>query len=293
MKIAIIGSTGLLGSNLCELYKEHDVKSFSRRLNKNHSNNHELDFNNVELELREYFDNWSPNIIINCIALVNLQECENNLSLARKTNCDIAVSLAQVAKDFNSYYIHISTDHYFNDNKKIHNETAEIKILNNYALTKYEAENKVLEKNSNSLVVRTNIIGFRRSDKESFFEWLLNSLTNKDNISLFTNFYTSPICVNLLGEILLKCYNNKLNGVYNIASSELINKYDFGLKTAQKFGLNFDNVNKSLIENKKGSLNRALTLGLDISKVQKDLGISMPTIDDTLNSLHNEFLKGR
>lgn len=293
MKIAIIGSTGLLGSNLFELYKEHDVKSFSRTVNKSSSNNFVLDFSKIETELARYFNDWCPDIIINCIALVNLQECENNISFARETNCGIANSLAKVSKEFNSYYIHISTDHYFNDDKKIHSETDKVKILNNYALTKFEAEKEVLKSNSNSLVVRTNIIGFRRNDIDSFFEWLLNSLIDKNSISLYTNFYTSPICVKLLGEILLKCYNKKIKGIYNIASSEVISKYDFGLRTAQKFDFSFESVKKSLIENKKSSLNRALTLGLDISKIEKDLGISMPTIDDTLNSLHSEFLKGR
>lgn len=294
MKIAIFGSTGLLGSNLCRLYKNHDLKSFSRSSNTNNdANNYMIDFNNLFDETSKHFENWSPDIIINCVALVNLQNCETDISLAKSINCDIAVFLAKIAKKFDSYYIHISTDHYFNDNKRLHTEIDTVKLLNNYALTKYVAENEILKINSNSLIVRTNIVGFRRTANESFFEWLINSLINKKEISLFTNYYTSPLCVNLLGDILLKCYNSRIVGLYNIASREVIDKYNFGFKTAKKFNLDFEYVNKSYIENKENSLNRALTLGLDVSKIQKDLGIDMPSIDDTLNSLYKEFIKGK
>ncbi|PHO13403.1 hypothetical protein CPG38_02820 [Malaciobacter marinus] len=293
MKIAIFGSTGLLGSTLCELYKNHDIKSFSRVFSKKEANNYIIDYSKLEEEVNCHFDNWKPDIVINCIALVNLENCENNISLARLSNYDIAISLANIAKKYNSYYIHISTDHYFNDNKKLHTEEDSVQIMNNYALTKYEAEKEIPKIYSNSLIVRTNILGFRGKKTKTFFEWLLYGLLNKESIHLYSNFYTSPICTNLLGNILLKCYDNNLIGVYNITSSEHINKYDFGLKTAKKFNLDFKHVKKSQIDNNNVSVKRALTLGLDVSKIENDLKMKMPSIDDTLNSLYQDFLKGK
>ena len=290
IKIAIIGGTGLLGSNLVRLFSQYDVKAFSRRLGDNIFNekNNIINFNNMETKLSNYFNKWIPDIIINTVALVNLEKCEKDYSKAYYINCEIAVNIAKIAQKYNSYFIHISTDHYFNDKKDLHNEIDKVILLNNYAKTKYEAEKEIVKINDKSLIVRTNIIGYRRTKIKSFFEWLLESLKSEDKIELYTNFYTSPINVNHLGDILLKCYNKKLFGIYNISSKEAINKYNFGLKVANKFEYNFQNVKKVKLLNEGNRLKRALSLGLDVSKIENNLNISMPTIDEVIDSLHKE-----
>ena len=291
-KIAIIGGTGLLGSNLVKLFSDYDVKAFSRVSSSNIDSrkNNIISFSNISNELSIYFNNWIPDIIINTIANVNLQECEKDYDKAYFVNCTIAIEIAKISQKYNSYFIHVSTDHYYNDIYQTHNENFPITLLNNYAKTKYEAEKEIIKYNTKYLIVRTNIIGFRENTTKSFFEWLLYALKDNEIINLYTNFSTSPISVNQLGKILLKCYQKNLIGTYNIASKEVIDKYSFGVKTANKFGYNINNINKSLLENNSYLL-RALSLGLDISKIEKDLKINMPTIDETLDSLYKEYKK--
>jgi len=295
IKVAIIGGTGLLGSNLAKLlYKNYDIKAFSRAHSTNISGaiNNIVDFNYLEDNLCSHFKEWSPDIIINTVAVVNLQQCENSYSMANYINSDIAEQIAKVATKFDSYFIHVSTDHYFNDEIKLHNEEQSVVLLNNYAKSKYNAEKKVLKAGCNVLVVRTNIVGFRRRSAKSFFEWLLDELRGKDNVYLYSNFYTSPISVNQLGEVLMKCYKASLTGVYNISSSEVIDKYSFGIEVANKFGYTLDKIIPKELENDdSNSLKRALTLGLDVSKIEMALHIKMPTIKETITSLFNEHME--
>jgi dTDP-4-dehydrorhamnose reductase len=293
IKVAIIGGTGLLGSNLIKLLsKKYDVKAFSRESSRNVSQsfNNIVDFNFLEDNLCRYFVDWSPDIIINTVAVVDLQQCEDSYSMAYSINCGITAQLAKIASKLNSYFIHISTDHYYNDDLKTHDELQDVTLLNNYAKTKYNAEEKVLENIDNALIVRTNIIGFRRREAKSFFEWLIDSLKKEEKIDLYTNFYTSPISVNQLGEILIKCHQSQITGIYNIASSEVIDKYSFGIKTANEFGFPVKNIiAKELKYNNIFGLKRALTLGLNVSKIERALQIKMPTISETINSLHDEY----
>lgn len=294
MRIAIIGSTGLLGSNFVYEYakKGFDVKGFSRSNSKNIDSNYNnlIEFHDLEKELSTIFDSWIPTLIINTIAIVNLQKCEENYNLAYHVNVEIAKELATIARKYKSHFIHISTDHYYNDSLVKHSENDKIVLLNNYAKTKYEAEKEVLNIYNQSLVVRTNIIGFRRNETDSFFEWLLNSIKTKNAINLFSNFYTSPISVNELSEILLQSHYKVLNGIYNISSSEVIDKFNFGIKTAEKFGCSIDNISKIAIQNNfQDNVTRALTLGLDVSKIETALSIKMPTVDETLNCLYHKY----
>ncbi len=295
MNIAIIGGTGLLGSNLVALYKSKklDVKAFSRSVagNIDPTYNQITNFENLEFELNTAFVSWKPDIIINAIALVNLSECENRKEYCHKTNVKIAETLAIIAKKQHSYYIHISTDHYYKDNKEKHTETDPIILLNYYSTTKREAEEKVLHLYKDSLVVRTNIIGFRKSKTFSFFEWLHNALEKEIEINLFYDFYTSVISVKELGVLLLKCYDNRLFGIYNIASSEVVDKYSFGMQVAKKFKLSNNLITKSSFDDfqREDNLKRASNLGLDVSKIEKALNLHMPSIDKTISTLLNEY----
>lgn len=295
MKVAIVGGTGLLGSNLLKLYNSMgiEVKAFSRTIPNNIEfiSHHIIDFDKLELELYYYFQTWQPDIIINAIALVNLNECENQKVDCYKTNVEIAEKLAVVAKANHSYYIHISTDHYYNDILHKHTENDPIVLLNYYAETKRQAEKNVLKTYENSLVVRTNIIGFRNTETLSFFEWLHDALKNGTNIDLFTDFYTSPISVRELGKLLLKCHDNMLIGIYNIASSEVIDKYSFGMQVAKKFDLSDKYINKNTLKSfqKESNIKRASNLGLDVSKIEKALNAHMPSIDETITELLNEY----
>lgn len=291
-KIAIIGGTGLLGSNLMKLYSNHDVMSFSRMnsMNIDNSKNIIINFNFLERDLTKYFLSWKPDILINAVALVNLQLCEENILFAYDVNVRIAKELALISSKFGAYFIHTSTDHYYNDLKIKHSEKDQVLFLNHYAKTKYEAEIEVLKNYNKALIIRTNIIGFRRNNLDSFFEWLLKSIINQENICLYSNFYTSPISVRELGKVLLNCFEKKLTGIYNISSCEVITKYDFGIKTANRFGFTTKNITKSEIEEAGcNNVKRALTLGLDISKIENILGLNMPTVDETLDSLYNEY----
>ena len=292
IKIAIIGGTGLLGSNLMQLYSKFDVRAFSRANSKNLeiSKNTIINFDKSMTQLDNYFESWTPDIIINTVALVNLEACEKDLALANKVNCQFAKDISIIAKKYGAYFIHISTDHFFNDTKETHNEMDEIILLNNYATSKYNAENQVLNEYPHSLIVRTNIIGFRGNETKSFFEWLIEALKKSKDIKLYTNFFTSPISVNELGKILLECYTKKLFGIYNIGSTEVINKHEFGIKVAEKFNFSIKNIEKSKLTNiSESKLNRALTLGLDVSKIENALEIKMPTINQTITSLNKEY----
>jgi len=293
MKIAIFGGSGLLGSNLIKNYKNNgiEIKSFSRTIPNNiiNEDHHLIDFDNLNIELNNIFTIWKPDIIINTIALVNLQNCEENYEEALNTNATIAKTLSLTAKLHKSYFIHISTDHFFNDSKKTHYETDEVSLLNNYAKTKYIAEKEVISTYPASLIVRTNIIGFRYNQVDSFFEWLIKALKNNEKINLYNNYFTSPISVAELSNILLLCYTKKLTGIFNISSCEVINKFQFGIMTAQKFGYSTQNIEKATLSNSNTTIQRALSLGLNVSKIENNLNIKMPTISETLHTLYKEF----
>lgn len=234
-------------------------------------------------KLLECFEIEKPDIIINTIAIVNLNNCEIDKCKAYLVNSRPCGIISNYCFENDIYFVQISTDHYYaGDNDKKHSETDEIYLLNEYARTKYLAEMLTLT-NPYALVIRTNIVGFRGSENDTFVEWALNSLKSNNEISVFEDYYTSSIDIYNFSRVLWDLINNKPNGIYNLASSEVVSKKEFIFSLADSFGLSTSNCIPTKINNNE--LKRATSLGLNTEKIENYLGYKLPTLREVTDSL--------
>ena len=281
-KALVIGSNGMLGRAFSKELETINVEPIKvARTNANYC----LDLMNLEI-IPEIINESNSDIVINCAGLVSLKECESKPLIANKINADLVDTLAKSCLKYDKKFIQISTDHfYINDKKKLHKESDDIKIVNQYAKTKRKGELNAL-KNPDSIVVRTNITGLRgNSSKPTFFEWLYACLIKKSNISLFNDFYTSTISAELLAKYTILISKLNIKGLINIASSECISKKDFALLLAKNLSINFDWYENASVKSLKPY--RADSLGLDCSKVENILQTKMPKAKEVINNLVN------
>jgi dTDP-4-dehydrorhamnose reductase len=281
--LIVLGSTGMLGQALIEAAKFNNYKTIGVARTNADINLDVLNFN----KLTSLIESEKPKIIINCVAITNIDECEQNPEKAYLVNTYLVKIISDICEKLGVRLIHISTDHFFIGDKGMkHSETALITLINNYAKTKYDGERFALN-NSSSLIVRTNIVGFRNKGKPTFIEWVLLLLKQSQEVIVFQDFYTSSIDVYQFSEILFKVIDkgNSINGLINIASSEVSNKEQFIKKFASVFGLN----NSKLVKGSVMSINgtkRAESLGLDTNKIESLLSIKMPTLNEVIKSLY-------
>lgn len=108
MKVAIIGKTGQLGSDLNKILSHH----------------HELlDLPRDQIDLNtdiyhKYFQNLDFDILINTAAIHNINYAEENPSEAFQVNSNAPYELAKICKEKNKIFIHFSTDYVFDGEKK-------------------------------------------------------------------------------------------------------------------------------------------------------------------------------
>lgn len=283
-KALIFGSNGLLGQAFFKQLKKCDIEPIGvARSNAYYC----IDLIKMET-IPKIISESNVDVVINCAAIVSLLECEKNPIKAKNINSDLVYVLARACSKYDKKFIHISTDHfYINDKNLLHKETDEIKIVNQYALTKRIGELNAL-RFGNSLVVRTNITGLRGiNSKPTFFEWVHNSLINKSEISLFTDFYTSTISAELLAKYSIIASNIGLKGLINISSSDCISKKDFALLIAKNLSMNFKLIKDSSVCDLEPK--RANSLGLDCTKAEKMLKIKMPDSDQVIKNLINSL----
>ena len=286
MKILLLGANGMLGQSLYREFSKDDsmnVVTVAR-------NNADYTFDLLDdSKLKDCFAHVKPDICINAAAIVNLSLCENNHELAYDTNARLSSCLAALSKTCNTHYIQISTDHYYmGDDRKKHDEKHPVAFCNEYARTKYAGE-KFAEVYDKTLILRTNIVGFRgHPTRKTFLEWVIKSILADSEMTLFCDFFTSSISTGLFAKILRDVMQQRLVGTYNLASSAVSSKEEFIVGLSKKI---FNRVPR----HRQGSVKlldgvkRADSLGLDVQAIEKALGYSMPDLEQVLYSIKKEY----
>lgn len=169
--------------------------------------------------LKSLIDSRKPNVIINCIGLLN-KTAEDNPDQAILINSYLPHFLESCTKYTKTKVIHISTDCVFSGEQGSYLETS---FKNGYG---YYAQSKALGElnNSKDLTFRTSIIGPELNENGiGLFHWFTNQ---KSEIKGYTNaFWTGVTTIELLNAI--KCaIENDLVGLYHLVNSEKISKFN-------------------------------------------------------------------
>ena len=193
-RIAIIGASGLLGSNLAYCWR-HKYEVFGTYVQ------HPVKIQDVDIraldalnkeQLNRFIENTKPHAVINCAALTNIDFCEDHPQEARALNADLVRSLVQALASKGIKLFHLSTDNVFDGRKGNYTESDDASPVNVYGQTKIDGEREAL-KDPNVFVVRTNIFGWNVQDKKSLAEWCISELTQHKRIKGFTDAIFSSI----------------------------------------------------------------------------------------------------
>lgn len=289
MKILVTGGSGLLGSNLLHyLQNKGDTLFYTIKT-------HRVQFNDTPITADLTTDVTSIeentyDVVINTVALTDVDVCEKDPQSSFKLNTEIPEKLAKYCLRTNGHLIHISTDQIFDGKKGNYTEESEPNPINIYAKTKYEAEKRIqnILPQEKYTILRTNFFGINCINKLSFSEWILDCLTNKKEIKMFYDVYFNPLLVNTLVEIIDKCIQNNLSGIYNCTSDTPISKYDFGMMLKSIFGLDHPIERISLSE-MQFAAKRPKNMYLNNTKIKQALQIKNLSVKDEVVKLYSLY----
>jgi dTDP-4-dehydrorhamnose reductase len=148
MKILITGGKGQLGTDCVQVFREtHEVMA--------------IDLDEVDItrqgDLEALVQKFLPDIIINCAAYTQVDQCEIEKKLAWKVNVTGTENLVNCSEKQGNRLIHISTDYVFDGRKKIpepYVETDQPNPVSYYGKTKYESEKVVQRASDRHVIVR-------------------------------------------------------------------------------------------------------------------------------------------
>ena len=276
-KIAIFGSTGLLGSFFIR-YKNNE---YDYKVSRSIKNKYKVDITNKS-EVENFLNFYSPDYIINFAALSDVNLCEMQKNYAYQLNVSAVSYLSNWCYSNNSKLIHISTDHLYNSDK--YSKEEDINICNYYAESKYLGELEA--KKCESIILRTNFFTKENSIRKTFIQ----EFEEKNNLNLkfplFNDVYFNPLRIKTLCELINYIIKQKkfINDVFNVGSLNGLSKGSFlkEIISVKKIILQ-ENIYETSIDS--FLKNRPKNMLMDVSKFENSY-FKLPTLK---NEIFNEF----
>ncbi len=267
MKVLLFGSTGHLGRLLIDSLGAHDVRSLSRS----------------DADLRDRgavgraVDAFSPDAVILAAGIASADHCEDHPGDAYAVNVDGARNAAEASRG--RRFVHFSTDHVFDGRGGPYSEEDRPNPMSVYGRTKLESERIVLTVNPGSLVIRTSLVWSREG--HSFFTSLLAAKTPLP--CWMDHFGTTTYGPNLASAVV-ELLEIGHAGVWHIAGADVLNRHEFALKVAARFGLDASLFKPASIHESPPRAPRPLRAGLRVAKAQAVLRTRLLTSDEALEA---------
>lgn len=233
--------------------------------------------------LRRALEDANARIVVNAAAIVSAPACEENPADAWQVNARPAAIVAEHCRAAGRRTLHISTDHFYcGDGARRHAETDPIRLVNEYARSKYAAEAFALTQ-ADALVLRTNFVGWPSPKGTSFAEWAMSVVETNAAADLFQDQFVSSLDVWTLGEAVIDLALGEATGVVNLAASEVFSKAQFVETLARQAGRRITNTRRASVAEQ--STVRADSLGLDVTRAERILGRALPGLEGVIANL--------
>ena len=289
MKVLILGAYGFLGMHLSRHLESEGF--YVIKLGRSCSADIKYVHQHDSSRLPSILEKIKPDIIINLIALTNVDLCEKQPRLAYELNTDLPSLLTSALLTINKQpqVIHVSTDQVY-DGKGPHSELSNVKPANTYSLTKLFGEFKI--ESNHTLILRTNFVGRSLvASKSSFSDWIINSLNSSTEIRGFNDIFFTPLHISSLCHFITIAIKSRITGLYNLGCSSGIDKGSFMLKLCDALQLNKGLITlgpeTSGFNNQRAR--RPKDMRLDSTKFRETTNVVLPSIDNEICKLANEY----
>ena len=274
-RILVTGSNGQLGKELkgvASLFPQFDFIFLSRE---------DLPIHHFEL-VRNFFKGNHPQYLINCAAYTAVDRAETERDLAFRVNAEAVGILAAVCKEYNTSFIHISTDYVFDGTATVpYKEDSPTNPQSVYGASKLEGEKQAIKLNPDSIIIRTAWV-YSEFGK-NFVKTMLKLLSEREEINVINDQVGSPTYAADLAAAIMKVITdeNWQPGIYNYSNEGMISWFDFAVVIKEAAGLTCK-VNPISTTQYPTPAKRPAWSVLDKTKIQQTFGIKPPNWKESL-----------
>jgi dTDP-4-dehydrorhamnose reductase len=238
IKVAILGSTGMLGSALAYYLENEsvDIYEFNRSGTSITKKNYAKKFDvKTDANLFRNLEKLKCDYIINCIGFIRQLIDENDkrsVKLAYEVNTNFPSRLNEYASKFQTPIIQIGTDCVYSGQKGNYSENDPHDPHDIYGVTKSKGE----VASTASMILRCSIIGKEVTSANSLLSWVLSNPINSE-IKGFTNHYWNGLTTLHFSQIVFGIIKSQSfrPGVFHLIPNEVVSKHELITLITQGF----------------------------------------------------------
>jgi dTDP-4-dehydrorhamnose reductase len=278
MKVAVIGSTGQLGSDLVKVFE--DVIPLTHK-----------DIEVTDLSSCETLKELKPDVVINTAAYHKTDECEENVEKTFLVNSVGARNVALICREIDAIYIYISTDYVFDGAKdEPYTENDMPNPINVYGVSKYAGEILTRYICDKYYIIRlSSLFGVAGASGKggNFVETIIKKADAGDELNVVNDIRMSPTYTKDAAAAIKKIIYNKLPyGIYHVTNDGYCTWYEFAKAIFEITGIDAK-LNPTTSDKYPTKARRPKNSALSISKI-KSYGINMIYWKDALKNYLKE-----
>ena len=229
--VLILGAGGMAGHVVSTYLKEtgrYSVKDVCHSIILDEKSI-KMDVITEKEELIHLIETTTPDILINCMAILPIRKAEENPDMAIYVNAYLPRLLERVLASRKTRIIHLSTDCVFSGKRGNYTSSDPSDAVDAYGRTKALGEIK----NSKDLTIRTSIIGPElKENGTSLFHWFMSQ---KGEIKGYRKVFWTGLTTVELAKVIDWAIEADIRGLKQIVPPQKISKYELLLKIREVF----------------------------------------------------------
>ena len=293
-RVLVTGANGLLGQALVRRLcreREYDVLATARddapRFELESCGYAPLDVTQPA-EITQIFEDFTPNVVVNCAAMSDVAECDEHRSEAWATNARAVKTLAKRCREHRARLVQVSSDFVFNGKRGPYDEEARPDPVNYYGRTKLAGENAVREAGrSNWAIARTVLLYGTGQDltRSNIVLWIVDQLSDGDPLHIVDDQYRTPTHVEDLADGIERLIRQDETGIYHLSGPDLVSIYELACTVAEVFGLDASLIEPVSSDFFEDDVERPPRTGFVLDKAKADLDYDPRSLEDGLRDL--------
>lgn len=277
MNIAVIGSSGQLGSDLLDVFNKSGVEV--------HAITHG-DLEVSDIESCKKLLGLKLDAVINTAAFHKTDACEDDPLRAFAVNALGAYNVSKICRELDAIHLYVSTDYVFDGEKASpYVETDSTNPLNVYGATKVAGETLVRNYSPRHYIIRSSSL-FGRAGASgkggNFVETIVKKAMNGEEIKVVDDITMSPTYTFDLAEAISRVIENRLPyGVYHVTNSGYCTWWEFAKAITSKINAEVD-VHRISSSDFQSKAKRPRMSALSNTKL-KNYGINMRSWQEALD----------
>jgi dTDP-4-dehydrorhamnose reductase len=282
VKALVLGARGMLGQDLVKiLAPEYEIIPWDLA---------EIDITR-EKETLEKIVKVRPQVIINCAAYTNVDQCETHRDQAFLVNAEGTKHVALASYTVKARFVHLSTDYVFDGTASIpYREDNSPNPMSVYGQSKLQGEIYVRQIGGDHLIIRTAWLYGPRG--KNFVEAILSQAAEGKQIRVVNDQQGSPTFTRDLSQAIKGLLPITEQGIFHLTNSGSCTWFEFALHILEESGFKGNEVRPISSKELGRPAKRPAYSILDNSRYEQISENKMRSWQEALKEYFNSRIKG-